>query len=81
MVGHMQGMQAGGAQASAPIQTYVIKQPVALRASAAPTAKVVRQFQVGDSVFPTGTKNGVWWEVDDETGNRGWLTSVAIGPK
>ena len=81
MVGHMQGMTAGGAQAAAPIQTYVIKQNIAMRSAAAPTAKVVRQFQAGDSVFPTGQKNGVWWEVDDETGNRGWVSSIMITAK
>jgi curli biogenesis system outer membrane secretion channel CsgG len=81
MVSHMQGMQAGGAQASAPIQTYAVRQPVALHAGPAPTAKVVRQFHAGDSVFPTGQKNGVWWEVDDENGNRGWVSSAMIGPK
>jgi curli biogenesis system outer membrane secretion channel CsgG len=81
LVGHMQGMTAGGAQASAPIQTYAVRQAVALRATASPSAKAVRTFQVGDSVFPTGNKNGVWWEVDDENGNRGWVTSTMIGPK
>jgi len=81
LIGHMQGMQPGGAQASAPVQTYVVKQQVAMRAGATPTSKIVRQFQAGDSVFPTGTKNGVWWEVDDETGNRGWVSSVMITAK
>jgi curli biogenesis system outer membrane secretion channel CsgG len=81
LVGHMQGMVPGGAQAAAPIQTYVIKQNFAMRASASATAKIVRQFQAGDSVFPTGQKNGVWWEVDDETGNRGWVSSVMITAK
>ncbi len=81
LVGHMQGITAGGAQASAPIQTYVVKQAIVLRVSASPSAKAVRNFNAGDSVFPTGTKNGVWWEVDDENGNRGWVTSTMIGPK
>lgn len=81
LIGHMQGMVPGGAQASAPVQTYVAKQATALRATASPTAKLVRQFQPGDSVFPTGQKNGVWWEVDDETGNRGWVSSVMITAK
>jgi curli biogenesis system outer membrane secretion channel CsgG len=81
LVGHMQGMTPGGAVASAPVQTYIAKQAIAMRASASPTAKIVRQFQAGDSVFPTGQKDGVWWEVDDETGNRGWVSSVMITAK
>jgi hypothetical protein len=81
LVSHMQGMVPGQAQAAAPIQTYVMKQNFAMRASASATSKIVRTFQAGDSVFPTGQKNGVWWEVDDETGNRGWVSSVMITAK
>ena len=81
LIAHMQGMQPGQAAAAAPIQTYVVKTSAPMRATPAPTAKLVRQFNVGDSVFPTGQKNGVWWEIDDETGNRGWISSVTIGPK
>ena len=81
LIGHMQGMEPGGAQASAPVQTYIAKQAIAMRSSASPTAKIVRQFAAGESVFPTGQKNGVWWEVDDETGNRGWVSSIMITAK
>jgi hypothetical protein len=81
LVSHMQAMQPGSAQAAAPIQTYAVKTAMQLRASPAPTGKVVRGFVVGDSVYPTGQKNGVWWEVDDENGNRGWVSSAMIGPK
>jgi curli biogenesis system outer membrane secretion channel CsgG len=81
MVYHLQGATPGEARASAPIQTYVATRPTQLHVSASPASKVVRAFAVGESVFPTGQKNGVWWEVDDENGNRGWVTSVAIGPK
>jgi curli biogenesis system outer membrane secretion channel CsgG len=81
MVDHLRGVSPGDAAAAAPIQTYVAKRPIQLHASASPSSKVIRSFAVGDSVFPTGQKNGVWWEVDDENGNRGWVTSVAIGPK
>jgi curli biogenesis system outer membrane secretion channel CsgG len=81
LVGHLQGAIPGQARAEAPIQTYVARQAVQMRTTATPSAKVVRALKVGDSVFPTGRKDGVWWEVDDENGNRGWVTSVMIGPK
>lgn len=81
LVNHLQGVNPGQAIAQAPIQSYVAKQSIQMRATPAPTAKIVRSFAVGDSVFPTGQKNGVWWEVDDENGNRGWVSSVMIGPK
>jgi hypothetical protein len=54
---------------------------VALRSTPSPTATSVRTFKIGDQVFPTGQKNGVWWEVDDENGNRGWVSSAMISPR
>ena len=73
-----QAGQPGQAAAAAPIQSYTIKSAAQLRATAAPPAKLVRSFAPGDTVYPTGQKNGVWWEVDDETGNRGWVSSALI---
>jgi curli biogenesis system outer membrane secretion channel CsgG len=70
-----QASQAAGAQA------YLVKQPVALHAMPSPKAHIVRDFQPGDMVYPTGQKNGIWWEVDDENGNRGWLSSATISPR
>ena len=52
-----------------------------MRASPSPAAAAVRNFRVGDLVYPTGQKNGVWWEVDDENGNRGWVSSAMISPR
>jgi len=78
LVGYMQRQQPGAIQAAAPIQAYSIKSTAQLRATPSPTAKLVRNFDAGDMVYPTGQKNGVWWEVDDETGNRGWVSSALI---
>jgi hypothetical protein len=27
-------------------------------------------------LYPTGNKDGVWWEVKDEMGNQGWVSSL-----
>ncbi|MDB5461413.1 MAG: curli production assembly/transport component csgg [Caulobacteraceae bacterium] len=81
LVAYMQTAQPGAAEASAPVQSYVVKTPITMRAGPLVSAKVLRSFVVGDTVYPTGQKNGIWWEVDDETGNRGWVTSVQLGPK
>jgi curli biogenesis system outer membrane secretion channel CsgG len=81
LVDHMRSMQPGVASASAPIKAYVVREPIQMRLTPAVSAKVVRGFASGDTVYPTGQKNGVWWEVDDENGNRGWVTSVQILPK
>jgi curli biogenesis system outer membrane secretion channel CsgG len=72
---------AGSAAANAPTQAYSVKTAAQMRATASPQAKMVRSFNVGDLVYPTGQKNGVWWEVDDETGNRGWVSSAMISPR
>ena len=81
LVGYMRTAQPGQAAAAAPSQSYMVKSPIQMRVSPAPSAKAVRSFNAGDTVYPTGQKNGIWWEVDDETGNRGWVTSVQLGPK
>lgn len=81
LVGYMRTAQPGQAAAAAPSQSYLVKSPIQMRGEPAPSAKIVRSFTVGDTVYPTGQKNGIWWEVDDETGNRGWVTSVQLGPK
>ena len=49
-----------------------------MRKTPSPQAAQVRSFNAGDLVYPTGQKNGIWWEVDDENGNRGWVTSAMI---
>ena len=83
IAGYLQHNAPTGEQASqaAGIQAYTVKNPVVMRASPSPQAKQVRSFNVGDLVYPTGQKNGIWWEVDDENGNRGWVTSTTISPR
>jgi curli biogenesis system outer membrane secretion channel CsgG len=81
LVAHMQGMQPSEAAAAAPVKAYLVRSPIQMHATPAVNSGVVRSFASGDTVYPTGQKNGIWWEVDDETGNRGWITSVQLAPK
>lgn len=83
LVHYMQGGAPTGEQvkAAAGIQAYSVTQPAIMRVTPSPKAKSVRSFQPGDLVYPTGQKDGVWWEVDDETGNRGWVASTLISPR
>jgi len=37
---------------------------------------VVRKLDAGMMLYPTGNKDGVWWEVKDELGNQGWASSL-----
>ena len=81
LIGHMQGVAPGSAQAAAPIQAYTVTGAIVMRAHPSTGASRVRDFASGDLVYPTGQKDGVWWEVDDENGNRGWVTSARISPR
>jgi curli biogenesis system outer membrane secretion channel CsgG len=83
LISYLQRGAPTGQQASqaAGIQAYRVTQTAQLRATASPKAAQVRDFHSGDLVYPTGQKNGVWWEVDDENGNRGWVSSALITPR
>lgn len=83
LVRYLQTSAPTGQQASqaAGIQAYRLTQAAPMHAQASPKSGLVRSFNPGDLVYPTGQKNGVWWEVDDENGNRGWLPSTLITPR
>ena len=80
LIGYLQRSAPTGEQASqnAGVQSYSVKQTVVMRKTPSPQGASVRSFNPGDMVFPTGQKNGIWWEVDDENGNRGWISSAMI---
>jgi curli biogenesis system outer membrane secretion channel CsgG len=45
-------------------------------ASADLKSEVVRDLDAGMMLYPTGEKSGVWWKVNDEVGNAGWVVST-----
>ncbi|HEY5972433.1 MAG TPA: CsgG/HfaB family protein [Pseudoxanthomonas sp.] len=49
-----------------------------LFANATGTGKVVRPLDVGMMLYPTGNKQGAMWEVEDELGNKGWVSSLLL---
>lgn len=75
LVTEMGGMPAS-ASVEAPAQAVSMTKPGRMYASPAPDAPVVRSLTVGMMLYPTGNKNGVWWEVKDELGNQGWVSSM-----
>ncbi|WP_375287890.1 CsgG/HfaB family protein [Sphingomonas sp.] len=70
---------AGTAQA-APTKTFTAQAPVAMRVAALATAKAIRTLPPGAIVYPTGNKNGLWWEVADENDNVGWVLNTKLAP-
>lgn len=59
-------------------QALTMVKPGRLFANAAGTGKVVRPLDVGMMLYPTGPKQGVMWEVEDELGNKGWVSSLLV---
>lgn len=39
-------------------------------------SEVIRPLNPGMMLYPTGSKDGLMWEVKDELGNQGWVSSV-----
>jgi curli biogenesis system outer membrane secretion channel CsgG len=77
LVGDMGGLSAQAA-ADAPSQSVSMSRAGRMYASASDKSKVVRPLDAGMMLYPTGNKNGVWWEVKDELGNQGWVSSLSI---
>ncbi|MGN6621209.1 MAG: CsgG/HfaB family protein [Sphingomonas sp.] len=70
---------AGTAQA-APAKTFTTMGPVAMRKSASASGGVIRTLPAGAILYPTGNKNGLWWEVADENDNVGWVLNTKLAP-
>ena len=57
-------------------QAVTMAKPGRMYAAASPKSAVVRTLDPGMMLYPTGQKDGVLWEVEDELGNKGWVSSV-----
>ncbi|MDB5701732.1 MAG: hypothetical protein JWL66_1931 [Sphingomonadales bacterium] len=70
---------AGTAQA-APTKTYTAMGPVTMRATAVAGGRIVRAVPPGTILYPTGRKEGLFWEVSDENDNVGWVLNTKLSP-
>lgn len=73
MVTQMGGLEGGGPSQQAPIESYTVQQATTLRASPSSDGPVVRALPVGLRLYPTGNRDGIWWEVIDDNDNTGWV--------
>jgi curli biogenesis system outer membrane secretion channel CsgG len=71
---------AEGTAEAAPAKTFTTQGPVAMRTASVGSAKVMRTLPPGAIVYPTGNKNGLWWEVADENDNVGWVLNTRLAP-
>lgn len=77
IVGQLGGLPEDASAANATQAVTVVK-PARLFATANGSGKVVRPLEVGMMLYPTGNKQGVMWEVEDEFGNKGWVSSTLL---
>ena len=74
--------QLGGlsdnAAASNSQQAVTVTKPGRLLANSQGTGAAVRSLDPGMMLYPTGVKEGVMWEVEDEMGNKGWVSSTLV---
>jgi curli biogenesis system outer membrane secretion channel CsgG len=60
-------------------QAVTMSKPGRMYSNASPSSPVVRTLDPGMMLYPTGQKQDVMWEVEDELGNKGWVSSVLFG--
>lgn len=74
--------QLGGlpdnASAANATQAVTVTKAARLLANSKGTGKAVRSLDPGMMLYPTGNKDGLMWEVEDELGNKGWVNSTSI---
>jgi curli biogenesis system outer membrane secretion channel CsgG len=82
LVNTLGGVQPGaaGTAEAAPTKTFTAQAPVTLRKAAAASGAAIRELPAGAILYPTGQKNGLWWEVADENDNVGWVLNTKLAP-
>ena len=69
-----------GTAEATPKKTFSAMGPVVMRKIAAAGGAAIRTLPPGAIVYPTGNKNGLWWEVADENDNVGWVLNTKLAP-
>lgn len=77
LVAELGGMPENASAANAS-QAMQVTKPARLLANAKGSGKAVRDLDPGALLYPTGNKEGTMWEVEDELGNKGWISSNFI---
>jgi curli biogenesis system outer membrane secretion channel CsgG len=78
MVADVQAIEPD-AKANNVTQSVTMAKPGKMYEKADTKAKVVRDLEPGMTLYPTGEKDGIWWQASDELGNEGWVPSTLFG--
>ena len=65
---------------AAPTKTFVATAPLNMRRAADAASPIIRALPIGATVYPTGNKKDLWWEVADENDNVGWVLNTKLAP-
>jgi curli biogenesis system outer membrane secretion channel CsgG len=80
IVGQLGGLP-DNASAAAPKEAFkVAVDSVTMRRSPSASSSAVRDLHEGDLVYPLGGKEEMWWEIEDENGNAGWVENDKLKP-
>src|SRR5580658_2237104 len=74
LVGELGGLSTNAAQSSVQ-QAVSMTRMGHLYTTSSTKSAVIKTLAVGTMLYPTGNKDGVMWEVKDELGNDGWVSS------
>src|SRR3990167_6211148 len=80
LVTQMGGLNAD-VVASAPRQSFVAISSAEMKRSPSKSSSTVRTLDSGMMVYPLGGKEDMWWEVEDENGNVGWVLNDKLAPQ
>jgi uncharacterized protein YgiM (DUF1202 family) len=77
------GLVSGSAQSAqaAPQKAFIATNTVNMRKGPNAKSLLVRALPPGSVVYPTGQKDGLWWEVADENDNTGWVLNTNLRPQ
>jgi hypothetical protein len=57
-------------------QAVTMAKPGRMYKTSSTSSAVVRPLDPGMMLYPTGQKADTMWEVEDELGNKGWVSSL-----
>ena len=67
-----------GASAANAQQSVIVNRPTRMFQQPTTTSRLVEPLDPGARLYPTGNKQGLMWEVRDEKGNQGWVSSITF---